>query len=716
MRNMENLFSRIQSLNLDTYKSLSISFNNTIQKMAKMDLHLWSQLQIAFSAASERNRPAVIREFLVLRGRLFVTTSFDYTHAPNLQANQLCVELARKVIKPGEALCQLLMPTISRVYGTHFMPEDVEPATSESEDDPFLWENYLTHVDGRSLIYVPGLYEISARNPDFLFSPKPELLALSVEDHERVRTVAGIASERYFEKLKEMFLITHNETNCVGNALRDLQRALVASSKQSSGSEFEASMIHLRRPVLDFYKIWVALSALQKNKIASYEGRSGTRSLESYLLFLFLHAKSFFSEIHVSQDQYQRVIRESIFPCADLVSQSLDDILKTHLDLFEMPLPGSKSLLQQDVLPTSGQLELMQDTLKTAVLSRSSIGGLNDVHCSALFPLVKALSSHFLNMASVAKINALIGVTKKVEDVAVVLNFLRSPGQQASYLRRICFSSGYFFFNTPRAVIIMVNRLSEENWRSFFETMNKIMPGLELVQSDLIYILNSVPKKQWSELIRVMHPCLVSIFSKNDAIASLFADMFYHQFTIDQTYELFRDALDAVLSKLRYITALLQYSDSAVWPALMQILKTLFAQHCKNKEFEVSVLQQLNLDEEKIQFLRALYSTLSNKITMTPLKIAAVMNLLSFESCKEFLNLLDANHFQYVKTANELAAFLKLLINPKRQLAFIQKIYDLHIPLEATIKNFYYLVESFLKIGDILFHVSEKIYPDGLER
>ncbi|GEM_PF-4008996 len=697
MRNMETLLSRIQLLNLDTYKLSGIPFNPTIQKMAEMDLHLWLQLQIALTTAKQKQFYSVIRKFLALRGRLFVTTSFDYTHAPQLPSNQLCVTLARKVLKPDEALCQLLIPTISHVYGTHFMPDDVVSATSESDDDPFLCENYLIHVDGRSLIYIPGLYQISAMNPDFLFSPRPELLALTAEDHERIRTIAGVDSERYFAQLKEIYRITHNEKDSVGNVLKELHRALVESSKQSSGSEFQASMVHLRRPIFDFYRMWSVLPAEQKNKISLCTGQQGGCSLESYLLFLFLHAKEFYPEINITENQYQRVIQASIFPCTDLVAQSLEDILKTNLYLFEIIISGEQKGFVRNSLPTSSDLELSHGMLNNSLRSRSVIRGLDDLQCIMRIPFAMVLSSFFLKNASIAKIYALSAVTKSVEDVVSALYFLRPPAQQASYLRRLRpgSSSDYFFRNPCQTVITIINQLGAENWQCFFETMNKTVPGLRLNQFHLINILNSISKKQWNELIRVMHPCLISILSKEAAIANFFSDMFYNQYTIDQTYELFRDVLDHVLSDSKNIIDLLQYSSTATWLTLMQVLKTPFELHCKNKEFIVNVVQKLNSDKQKIEFLLALFHQFSDKISMKPLSLVSVMNLLSFESSVKFLNVLNPDQLKFIRTAKELAAFLEMLNHSKRQLVFIQKIQDLPLSIEINMPIFYYLVRKF---------------------
>lgn len=697
MHNWEALLFRIRSLNLDAYQSSDIPFNNAIRKMAEMDLHLWAQLQIALATVKKKRRDLVIRQFLALRGKLFVTTSFDYTHAPHLQSNQLCVALARKVLKSHEALCQLLIPTISRVYGTHFMPDDVVSATSESEDDPFLLENYLIHVDGRSLIYIPGLYQISASNPDFLFLPKSELLALTAEDYERIRTVAGAVSERHFAQLKAMYRITHDEKNSVGNGLRALQRALVASSKQSSGSEFQASMVHLCRPIYDFYQMWIELPLSQKNKIALCVSQSEGRTLESYLLFLFLHAKEFYPKINITENQYQRVIRESIFPCTDLIAQSLDDILKTHLDLFEIPFSEEERDFQRDALPTTSDLELSQSMLKVSLLCRCPIRGLDDRQCVMRSPFATILSSHFKSSASIAKIYSLIEATKNAEDVATVLYFLQSPDQQAGYLRQLRpgSSSAHFIRDTCEMIITIINRLDPENWQIFFETMNKAVPGLHLDPSNLIHILNSVPKKQWKELIQVMHPCLVSLFSKEGVIANFFSDMFYHHYTIDQAYELFRDALDRVLSDPKNIIHLLQHSSSAIWPILMRALNTLFEGHCKNKAFIVNVLQQLNSDGQKIEFLQALFRTFSDKISMKPFDMVSVMNLLSFDSGIAFLNLLNPDQLKFIHSAKELAAFLQLLTHSQRQLVFIQKIQDLHLPMEADMFSFYYLARKF---------------------
>lgn len=697
MHNMEVLLSRIRLLNLDVYKSSDIPFNSTIRKMAEMDLHLWSQLQVTLARVKKKQYDVVIRQFLALRGKLFVTTSFDYTHAPQLPANQLCVAFARKVLKPHEALCQLLMPTISRVYGTHFMPDDVVSATSESEDDPFLWENYLIHVDGRSLVYIPGLYQISARDPDFLFSPKPELLELTAEDYERIRTVAGVASERCFAQLKEIYRITHDEKNSVGNELRELQRALVASSKQSSGSELQANMFHLRRPIFDFYRLWIALPRSQKNKISFYVSQAEGRTLESYLLFLFLHAKESCPEINITENQYQRVIRESIFPCTDLIAQSLDDILKANLDLFEISFSGEQKDLQRNSLPTTSDLELSHSMLKVSLLCRCPIRGLNDRQCVMRFPFAMVLSSHFFDRAFVAKIYSLITATKSAEDVASILYFLQSPDQQACYLRRLAPGSSLtdFIYDPCEMIITIVNRLLPENWQIFFETMNKAVPGLQLNQSNLIDILNFVSKKQWKELIRVMHPCLVSLFSKEAMIANFFSEMFYHQYTVDQTYELFHDALDSVLSDPKNIIHLLRYSHSATWSTLMRALNTLFEAHCKNKEFIINVLQQLNSDKHKIEFLQVLFHRFSDKIRMKPLNMVSVMNLLSFESYREFLNLLSSDHLKFIKSAKELAAFLQLLNHSQRQLVFIRKIQNFSLPMEVSMPSFYYLVRKF---------------------
>lgn len=144
-----------------------------------------------------------IRDFLKKRWALIHRTDLTYTSFPHYPLNQICVELAKALVKPGESLVQILMPTL-RVQDYDIIAETLQTLTQTDQEINFC--NFLVSESGAAVLPLKAWFEAQLNNKDqflnHLYSHNSELVALSSREIQYLRHCTMPASDCFFEEFK----------------------------------------------------------------------------------------------------------------------------------------------------------------------------------------------------------------------------------------------------------------------------------------------------------------------------------------------------------------------------------------------------------------------------------------------------------------------------------------------------------------------------------
>lgn len=360
-----------------------------------------------------------IRNYLCALWGAFQNSSLDYTHYPHLPANLACVRLAHWIRQEEEAVCQILMPTVTQVIGGCY--HDV--ILDSEENQLFDSSRFMINTCGDALIDVASVFKVTSQDTHHLFpllGPAWRMnlcqltFDLNSQERELIRHIAGETSRVYYDTLKNQ-----HETPSVGAALRELAWFLYRSSKMKKGTDASADLSECVGEILRFYQIWCALPIQTQRDLQSIKALDTTFTLGSYLLRLFLiihpndenklelecpaltqaaeHIVQMNPEImNTRRENYSEEIHlwmkkkpswfeyvYSVIPCAHLISENLSHFLESsshHFshNPFKIPLPkefGDMPLNQQ-----KGDIDFkkLEDDLREALQKRELIMGAQD--------------------------------------------------------------------------------------------------------------------------------------------------------------------------------------------------------------------------------------------------------------------------------------------------------------------------------------------------
>lgn len=475
------------------------------------------------SALSDEAKKEHLSSLLLIRWKVIAQTSMDYTFNPQHPTSQLYLAIAEKIAADQRLVCQLLMPSVNKIIGTGFSPEDVESASLDI-DDQFILPHFLTHARGDALISVLDVFEYGAENTDRLFPSETrseEFFDLTAADRERIRLIAGEASQRYFEALEKIHRVRHKQKPSIGWALKEFITALLKSSKMSSGTEYLANVLELKNPILKFYQVWNTLTYPIKNRIKNYQVNGASLSLESYLLCIFVHAKEHNPEISITEYEFMRVMREKIVPCTYQIGLQLDSLLKQHPDLFDIPAPGMEALFEKEALPDKNNIRELSENLQCALRTHSAILGVNDDHIHQYLPIAEIIAKSMLKGGiGVGDIEALVALVKNYKNLTSVLVLLPDKFWD-------------LFFTMLRF---------ESDIERIFQCDTEERAGESI--DVFAYLLTHLPLNQWKALFDVLYNNAYEDVFNSACLGGLFSQLPENQWPfLNEAVSCFRDAL-----------------------------------------------------------------------------------------------------------------------------------------------------------------------------
>ncbi len=215
--------------------------------------------EVLNSRIGEVKKKEVLRQLLKLSWDA-VATAADYTQGPHSPRTQVCLEIARYIKKPHEAICRVLMPGVllsgpgSELSG-HEVTDDNYYQSRTEEEGAFPIENYTYEPITKTLIDVVGLFYYAKSDTDHLFAAN----RLPEGAHNTIRNIAGKVSQDYFDALLDLH--GRKSEGTFGAALRAFADAVRRSSISGTGTDGRADMTQFVGPVQVFLAIWRDLPA-----------------------------------------------------------------------------------------------------------------------------------------------------------------------------------------------------------------------------------------------------------------------------------------------------------------------------------------------------------------------------------------------------------------------------------------------------------------------
>ncbi|OGT42128.1 MAG: hypothetical protein A3F13_04125 [Gammaproteobacteria bacterium RIFCSPHIGHO2_12_FULL_40_19] len=652
------------------------------------DLMLLEHLDklLRFPSFNEDVRKKRLRRLLAIRWTVLAQTSMDYTFNPQNPINCLYLEIAEKIAANDEAVCQILMPTVKKIIGTGFSPEDVVSASEE--DGQFILPHFLTHVRGDALISLLDIYAFGKNNTDRLFpsqTPCKELFELTAEDRERIRNVAGEASQRYFETLEKIHRVRHEEKPSVGFALKALTIALLKSSKKEAGTEFVADILECQEPILKFYRIWNRLSDKIKNRIKDYRADGATFTLESYLLCLFVHAKERLAEIEISETEFKRVLSEKLVPCTEQISGQFDTLLKNNPDLLNIPLPGMEAVFETESLPDEEALRTLAEDFQREVRTRSPILGVHDARVDEYIPMVEILARTLHENTRSDDLTAFVPLVKNHEDLVQALHLLPSELWEDFFsvldsedaIKRIFIATDEMGNEDATATFCyLLKQLPPSEWKTFFDALYD--NGLESLFDCfcLGFLFDELPEFQWPFLRDAVLRLIDCVFVDEDDIVHFLTGMSITQ--SEKIVSLFQHKFDMLLNNPWELGYFFSQMDERHWPKLYTLFRSVIHQVITHKLNFKLMFEPISLESRSL-FLQTLFSDV-DFLSDNPGVLFQLMRVTSLADWNRIFDALGPTRIsKFIRCENTLIAFLTQFDDPDDRISCIQAL-DRYLP------------------------------------
>ncbi|WP_133135945.1 hypothetical protein [Legionella rowbothamii] len=503
----------------------------------------------------------LIRRYLTERGAsLGEKSSIAYLNHPFLPINQLCLKVAEAIAHPDESIWTILMPSVDKLCRPLMFSfkEDTE------DDGHFPLEYYALDQTQTKLIPIAEIFNSAEANtnalfPDFQENSTMLRYKLGGRDFLTLEQIGGEATLRYMRALRQ----SHNrqfDDQSIGFAIRKLVQDLKRGAVGDAGTEFVADNEVLAAPIHSFYALWRSLPENIKAQVApltlQHYGYANV-SLECYFLTLFARCLG----CALTEEESQRQHEADILPCAQQISESLDEYLTQHKQLYAIKINGQDTEVQ--ALP---DLKRLRDEALGALKIRGQHLGQDDSdlwshvavlltfsgystltiaqiiapevqHMDDLLPLI--LISPKLFAAVVGCIHPRLGLLEfDVQHIHEVLRYFSAENQQIIIQARseelkkfICENPEYYF------VIYKVLRPTIQ--ASFDQSYLNCLSDEIQSGKQCVFLLSKLNPNQLASMLTYLQPRLSGIFKDFDfAQFLIYRAEGHHQLMIDALFEL----------------------------------------------------------------------------------------------------------------------------------------------------------------------------------
>lgn len=342
---------------LEEYKNKEATFSSDLEAKTVALMQLESRVTLCFlehlttafkSGMSSENVCLILRSYFSARWDALKNTNIAYTRHPFLPINQLCLKIAEQIAGTNESIATILMPTvIGLCRETYSLKSETE------ESGHFAVEQFILNERGTRLIPVVELFDAGKVNTNLIFSdfqPSSAQVQYQLNSKElaRVKTVAGESGKQYMQALTQLHA-SHYDNHSVGFAIKELATHLKKASVNDAGTENSANFVLCEDAIKTFYDLWRKLPEETIIKINQYRIKNYGNpdySLESYFLALFVRHQ----DCSLTEEERAKQKAEDIFPCAQQISDCLNEFLIQNKELYDLNIEPSEHALEDQTV------------------------------------------------------------------------------------------------------------------------------------------------------------------------------------------------------------------------------------------------------------------------------------------------------------------------------------------------------------------------------
>ena len=611
MRTWELLAKEAELLKNQTYHWPSDFPEQTQRVLESFDRLCITRLETLLSSSlSDRNKNKKIRRFFIMRWTVIANTSLDYTVNPRLPSNAWYMAIATHIAEADEAIIKIIMPTIEKVIGAG-MDDDIR-ASTELLNRRIELQNYILNANQDSLISVDDVFNYARQDTHYLFPIVPLssgddaqslaeqnklLFPLTASDRGALRQITLEAS-CFFDLLKQIHTVRHNQKPSVGYALFELHEALLRSSKIESGADVAANLSECHQPILDFYRVWVSLADKDKNTISNYRIEGGRTTLHSFLLTLFAHTPG----IELSASDFAAVDWHMV-PCTHVIGGQLRTLLAQHVNLKNIPLPGREADFYHDVVPADHLLSEAHEKCILSLSQRKVTAGKNDAKITSYEPFFAAFTDNLLENADVAR--QILNTQSKIKTIVdLKYPLLLLPEDKWNHLlllSRDCILTQVIDRDVEvvqaEAVLFIMQILQSippQLWKSFFNAMTSQNCDFFLSGDSLANLLYEFNESSWKEIVSAMgrYPDLILCTPENIALLLKATHVEHYQIIS----KLFHAPIASVLNTPGDYAALFAATSREIWHPIFSLFSQTLMSYIQNEKFINEVFEAVDPD------------------------------------------------------------------------------------------------------------------------
>jgi ankyrin repeat protein len=330
----------------------------------------------------EKDLERAIRAFLRKRWAIVRGTNSAYVSFPHSPMNQICIQLAQKIVKPAEPLIQVLMPTV-KILDYIVTSEDLITLTeikSYRGRELAFW-NFIISQDGRAIIHLGEWFRAQALSQGEYFNhlyasgsddPTQQAVPLTEDELNHLRCSALPASNDFFDQ----FEFRRSLIRCQGTlsgALLNLCDGLMANGQGSKKGSVSAAHDDVFSCIREFGEILESLPEDDRTKVLSISDFAKHWRI-------------------ISGHDWKYRSTQGVGTCVESNANGLKTALEKNLDIFSAIKVGSGKIDEEARSSLSSFAQLLENihgalnARQQAYKSFLSTGSLQDAQVSLKLP------------------------------------------------------------------------------------------------------------------------------------------------------------------------------------------------------------------------------------------------------------------------------------------------------------------------------------------
>ncbi len=484
-----------------------------------------------------------LKLFLNLRDAITQRGDLDCTYIHGAPISVVCSAIAEAITKPGRAVAQELMPTVTEAIGDTLeqgLVEYTEEVTTEADGTQqrhFHLREYFRTTRSQ-IVNLIDVWNYGIVKPELVLDGEKgeNQLGLTYRDKRLLRGCLGEASEKHYVNLTRQHVKEH-ERDFFGYHLKLFIASLYESSKKGQGTEKKADLTIAGPAIIQFHKIWTALNEADRNKIAGLTLKGFEEILpatfERFLLALFAEI----SEIELTQEQMDKLEKQNVLNCTHDISWYFSEFLNQYPWLYDIKMTSvnTEETLEERKKKSQETLnELMQALEKS---DRKVVGSyakdnrfyllLSDFYKKFLQLIV---DENFLTQTDNEKAVSLSHIITTWDELLFVV-YLKN---WRHILPRIVFEQAVadsLKRNQPTSWDMLISGLnrpiySQRSWVSIVSSLSididKVRPDEKLLETEIVKMLDVIPAESHQTYLQFLDHLNIRFSHLDKLISFLF--------------------------------------------------------------------------------------------------------------------------------------------------------------------------------------------------